>query len=342
MWQIVDYYLILAAAVWIERKLLPGEEKAGRGEAKRRKAGCEKEGGGEAGYRKIGCGKAGMIFLAVLVLGYRPGEEFRITCLDVGQGDGTVIEIENQWNLLIDGGSTNKNAVGKYQLLPYLKSRGISRLDGVYISHTDEDHISGVRELLEYMGENLSSVRVENLFLPAWEKVQENRNYQELVSLADTAGIRVFCLKAGDEIRYGNTSLKVLWPQSGASGENVNEDAMVLEMITPDFRGIFTGDIGMETEKKLLQSECLEDVDFLKTAHHGSRYSTGEGFLKVIRPELAVISCSATNTYGHPSPDTVRRLRECGSRVLITKDVGAVMVCRKRGRIFVGSYLGSR
>ena len=342
MWQIVDYYLILAATVWIERKLLPGEEKAGRGEAKRRKAGCEKEGCGEAGYRKIGCGKAGMIFLAVLVLGYRPGEEFRITCLDVGQGDGTVIEIENQWNLLIDGGSTNKNAVGKYQLLPYLKSRGISRLDGIYISHTDEDHISGVRELLEYMGENLSSVRVENLFLPAWEKVQENRNYQELVSLADTAGIRVFCLKAGDEIRYGNTSLKVLWPQSGASGENVNEDAMVLEMITPDFRGIFTGDIGMETEKKLLQSECLEDVDFLKTAHHGSRYSTGEGFLKVIRPELAVISCSATNTYGHPSPDTVRRLRECGSRVLITKDVGAVMVCRKRGRIFVGSYLGSR
>ena len=64
--------------------------------------------------------------------------------------------------------------------------------------------------------------------------------------------------------------------------------------------------------------------------------------MKVIRPELAVISCSATNTYGHPSPDTVRRLRECGSRVLITKDVGAVMVCRKRGRIFVGSYLGSR
>lgn len=61
MWQIVDYYLILAVAVWIERKLLPGEEKAGRGEAKRRKAGCEKEGGGEAGYRKIGCGKAGMI-----------------------------------------------------------------------------------------------------------------------------------------------------------------------------------------------------------------------------------------------------------------------------------------
>ena len=133
-----------------------------------------------------------MIFLAVLVLGYRPGEEFRIACLDVGQGDGTVIEIENQWNLLIDGGSTNKNAVGKYQLLPYLKSRGISRLDGVYISHTDEDHISGVRELLEYMGENLSSVRVENLYLPAWEMVQENRNNQELDSLADTAGNRVY------------------------------------------------------------------------------------------------------------------------------------------------------
>lgn len=71
---------------------------------------------------------------------------------------------------------------------------------------------------------------------------------------------------------------------------------------------------------------CATDVDFLKTAHHGSRYSTGAEFLEIVRPELAVVSCSATNTYGHPSPDTLERLKKSGSRVLITRDCGAVTI----------------
>ncbi len=90
-------------------------------------------------------------------------------------------------------------------------------------------------------------------------------------------------VKAGDEIRYGTVRLKVLWPESTASGKEVNEDAMVLEMISKDFKGLFTGDIGMVTEEKLIQNGCLEDVDFLKTAHHGSRYSTGAEFLEIVR-----------------------------------------------------------
>ena len=119
-------------------------------------------------------------------------------------------------------------------------------------------------------------------------------------------------VKAGDEIRYGTVRLKVLWPESTASGKEVNEDAMVLEMISKDFKGLFTGDIGMVTEEKLI--------------HHGSRYSTGAEFLEIVRPELAVVSCSATNTYGHPSPDTLERLKKSGSRVLITRDCGAVTI----------------
>ena len=264
--------------------------------------------------------------LLTVLLGYRPHEDFRIACLDVGQGDGIVVEIENRWNILIDGGSTNKNELGKYQLLPYLKSRGISRLDGIYVSHTDEDHISGVRELLEFVEKDLTSLRIENLILPKWSDIQENKNYRELTELAESAGVRVLTVKAGDEIRYGTVRLKVLWPESTASGKEVNEDAMVLEMISKDFKGLFTGDIGMVTEEKLIQNGCLEDVNFLKTAHHGSRYSTGAEFLEIVRPELAVVSCSATNTYGHPSPDTLERLKKSGSRVLITRDCGAVTI----------------
>ena len=294
------------------------------------------------GIWKFRCLCAGMVCLGILLIGYKPKEDFRIACLDVGQGDGIVIEMENRWNILIDGGSTNKSSLGQYQLIPYLKSRGISRLDGIYISHTDEDHISGVREILDYISKGLTIIRVENLILPDWDEVQDNKNFQELTELAKAAGTRVIYVNAGDRVRYGETTLKVLWPEAGATGKEVNEDAMVIEMTNGAFKGVFTGDIGKDTEDKLLQKGVLEDVDFLKVAHHGSKYSTGEEFLSVVKPELSVISCSATNTYGHPSPDTLKRLENSGSKVLITKDVGAVTIYRKREHTFVKSYCALR
>lgn len=330
-WQIVDYYLILAGAVWMYRISEKKYKENKTAVMKKRK-----------GIWKFRCLCAGMVCLGILLIGYKPKEDFRIACLDVGQGDGIVIEMENRWNILIDGGSTNKSSLGQYQLIPYLKSRGISRLDGIYISHTDEDHISGVREILDYISKGLTIIRVENLILPDWDEVQDNKNFQELTELAKAAGTRVIYVNAGDRVRYGETTLKVLWPEAGATGKEVNEDAMVIEMTNGAFKGVFTGDIGKDTEDKLLQKGVLEDVDFLKVAHHGSKYSTGEEFLSVVKPELSVISCSATNTYGHPSPDTLKRLENSGSKVLITKDVGAVTIYRKREHTFVKSYCALR
>lgn len=306
IWQIVGYYAVMATAMWLGRR-----------------------------KRQRVCICLLLASLGVCVLAYHPREDFRITCLDVGQGDGTVVEIENRWNLLIDGGSSNKTKTGQYQILPYLKSRGISHLDGIYVSHTDEDHISGIREILEYRAKGLTALRIDHLFLPDWgyEKNDrtEHKNHEELIEWAQKAGVEVIYLKEGDQIRYGEMKLRVLWPQDGSSGEDVNEEAMVLQMEYEDFKGLFTGDIGTQTEEKLLQKGLLEDVDLLKVGHHGSKYSTGEGFLKKIKPELAVISCSATNTYGHPSAETIERLERAGAYVCITKDNGAVSVW-KRGK----------
>ena len=153
----------------------------------------------------------GMLGFGIWLLGYRARPNLRIACLDVGQGDGIVLEIEGTWNLLIDGGSSNKSAVGQYQILPYLKSRGISRLDGIFISHTDGDHISGTEEILEYVGKGLTSIRVDHLILPDWE--EEPKNYLKLRELAQTADVQVLQVKAGDRICYGNAQLDILWPE---------------------------------------------------------------------------------------------------------------------------------
>ena len=358
IWQIVGYYVVLAAGMWIYRRAAwsyvdnDSSLKRGSDRYNRKVSGKKIQILQNLGIHKsqnrhkdvvmkiwgIRSVCAAAVCLGVLLIGYKPREDFRIACLDVGQGDGIVIEIEKQWNILIDGGSTNKSALGQYQLIPYLKSRGISRLDGIYISHTDEDHISGVRQLFEYIGKGLTVLRVENLILPEWKNIQDNKNYQELIQLAETAGTRVLTAKAGDKIGYGQTILEVLWPPEGDDGTEVNEDAMVLEMTNGDFKGIFTGDIGKETEEKLLQNGTLEDVVFLKVAHHGSKYSTGEEFLETVKPELAVISCSATNTYGHPSPDTLQRLKETGAEIKITKDDGAVMLRNVKGKYKLSTY----
>ena len=103
---------------------------------------------------------------------------------------------------------------------------------------------------------------------------------------------------------------------------------------------MFTGDIGEQQEKKL--EAVLPDCGFLKTAHHGSRYSTGERFLARVRPEIAFVSASGSNTYGHPHPDTLRRLEENGCRVFLTKDSGAVTLEVREQSAAVEAFVKSR
>ena len=277
--------------------------------------------------RQAGLGKFAAIFLltalsaGILTLSWKDRSGLRITCLDVGQGDGIVLEMPGGGAFLMDCGSSSQKNVGQYQLLPYLKSRGITCLEGIMISHTDTDHVSGIQELLDLMAKDLSSVKVKKLFLPKWRE-----DFGTLPELAKRAGVEVIFAGAGDSLSFGETEMRFLAPLENALGEDVNEDGLVMELRYGAFRGLFTGDIGEETEKELLAEGVLPDVDFLKVAHHGSRYSTCKEFLEAVEPELAVLSCSDSNTYGHPSPETVKRLEESGARIAYTMKSGTVTV----------------
>lgn len=263
---------------------------------------------------------AGGLCLGVLILFFRPLNGLKITCLDVGQGDGIVIQ-EKDYCFLIDGGSSSKKNIGQYQLLPFLKSQGISFLDLIFLSHTDEDHISGVRQLLEFIRDGLTTVKVGGVVFPRWNEKTEL--YTELEKLALEAGVDIRYAGEGDGFCSGGIKWSFYAPFMNKS-EDVNENSMVMELEFGSFRALFTGDIGEETEKFLLP--VLRNITFLKTAHHGSKYSTGESFLEITRPKLAIISCSEENIYGHPSPDTVERLKDAGSLVEFTMKKGAITV----------------
>ena len=117
---------------------------------------------------------------------------------------------------------------------------------------------------------------------------KENEIYTDLENAAEKAGVQVYKVHRGQKLKMGEVVLEFLAPAAGTTGTDVNEDSMVVELKYRDFKGLFTGDIGAETEKKMLP--LLGDVDFLKTAHHGSRYSTCQEFLDTVKPELAVTS----------------------------------------------------
>lgn len=310
-WQILTYYIVLAAAAVIWK--------------------CRSR------------SKWVLLFLVtgIMVLAWRPETDLRITCLDIGQGDAIALETPSGQTFLIDGGSSNKKEICRYQILPYLKNRGISYIEAVFISHTDNDHISGIQEFLDYQAAGVSSVKMGSLVLPKWENPPDA--WKKLAESARRAGVKVLTAKSGDVFYGKNIELRVLAPGEEARGENVNEEGMVLEMVYGSFKGIFTGDIGIETEEKLLEEKVLEDVSYLKVGHHGSGYSTGEAFLQTILPEFAVISVSETNTYGHPSGETMQRLQKAGAKVYCTKDRGAVTAeVSRSGTVSIKSYLEKR
>ncbi len=143
----------------------------------------------------------------------------RVTFLDVGQGDGIVVET-GQGAYLFDCGSTSRKNIGEYVLKPYLKSRGIRSIRGVFVSHPDEDHMNGVIELLENGAD--WGIVVEQLFLPAIAEEKRTESFATLLAAAEAAEVPVSYIKCGDEIRDSQLWLLCLHPEENTTLADAN------------------------------------------------------------------------------------------------------------------------
>lgn len=308
IWQMIVYYLMLALgmlAVLIWEKEESAAVIGGYAEIQGRKQGILEK---NVLIMRIFLG--GVSVAAVCIVSLHIRSALEITCLNVGQGDCAVISTKKQ-HFLVDCGSTDQSNVGEYCLIPFLKNQGISYLDGIFVSHTDQDHINGIVELLTFIEENLTAIRVGNLILPEWEEKEDA--YLELEELAKTIDVNLIYVSEGDCFQAEELRLEILHPEVGSKGTDTNEEGIVLQVFYEDFCGLFMGDVGSSVEKELLP--LFSDVDFLKVGHHGSKYSSCSEFLEKITAEMAVISCGEDNSYGHPHEETLKRLEEAGCEI---------------------------
>ncbi len=195
--------------------------------------------------------------LLLLVLGVllitipkkKPG--LTVTMLDVGQGDGIFMETESATTFLIDGGSSDVNQVGTYRIQPFLLSRGVDSIDYAIVSHYDQDHISGLKELLEG-----SRIKINNLILPQLDygenAVLVNEVYLELQELARRKSCNILYIKAGDIISVGDLHIRCLHPAEDYIVRTNNGYSVVLSVTYKEFDMLLTGDLEADGEEILI------------------------------------------------------------------------------------------
>lgn len=275
--------------------------------------------------------RLGILLGVILLLAGYPAHNLQITFLDVGQGDGICMELPDGRVYLMDGGSSDVSKVGNYRLVPFLKAKGIRKIDAVFLSHGDADHINGIAELLEE-----KQISIDCVCLPAGAEQEE---FAEIKDLARARNISVRTIQAGDFWENNGTKFWCLNPADVT--ESGNAASVVLYMEYQDFSMLLTGDLEGEGEKSvaaLLRSNAITGISVLKVAHHGSKNSTKEEFLRQCSPAVAVISCGERNTYGHPHKETLERLNDMGTAVYRTDCSGAVQITVAGNRMKVTEY----
>ena len=270
-----------------------------------------------------------VIVLNSLLYGYFPfyrmfaqSNQLVITALDVGQGDGIIFQTPNHKVITIDGGSTSVNQVGKYRIIPFFKSQCIRKIDYAVMTHADEDHVSGLIEIMKTS--DGIGIEVENLVLPDIQCKDEA--YHRMIQTAREHGVKILYITKGKYMKFGDVQMKCVYPDITTQAEDRNDYSTVMDVRYHKFSMLLTGDISSKCEADI-EDELQNHYTVLKVAHHGSKYSTSESFLQKINPDYNIISVGKQNLYGHPGKETLKRLSDNGGQILRTDKSGEIKIC---------------
>ena len=263
---------------------------------------------------------AGATVGLVLVVAHRPDGATRITVMDVGQGDGILVEGAHGSRMVVDGGpDPNRMLIALDEVLPPWDRR----IDMLVLTHPHEDHVAGLATILR-------RYRVGRVYEPGM--IGPGPGYQAWADVFAGGGPPHGRLSTGDRLTLDTIRFQVLWPDANRvplhpadGGTAINNVSIVLLGEVDGHRFLLAGDVEEGVDPELL-ARGVPQLDFLKVAHHGSKTASTEPFLEAVRPKVAVVSVGLGNPYGHPAPATIARLHAIAGQTFRTDLDGSVQV----------------
>lgn len=250
-------------------------------------------------------------------------KNFVLYMVDVGQGDCIVCETPSKKKIMIDGGGNEngEDTVGEKIVVPFLRSKAITKLDFIIISHFDTDHVGGVLTVME-------ELKVDRVLIPVQSK--DSDNYKKFMNTVNKKKIKVCTVKKGDTIKVDrDVKIDVLWPDnSNLIKENeLNNNSVVCKICYKNFSCLFTGDVEAIAEEQIVENNKLNlKATVLKVAHHGSKTSSTVPFIDAVKPKVALIGVGKDNKFGHPNDITIENLNKLNVQIYRTDTMGQITI----------------
>jgi competence protein ComEC len=249
-----------------------------------------------------------LVWLAV----YSVDTNLQIIACDVGQGDAILIQ-KNTTQILIDGGPNQSvlNCLGRH--IPFWDKQ----IELVILTHPQADHYSGLIDVFKnYKVKNFGESNTNS----------SSQGYQVLKNLVGGSGVKAIPMHQGTSIRVGMMQLDIVWPLPNSEAKNVNDGGVVTLLKYAQFEALFTADVENEVSDTLSEYSEIQNLNYIKVNHHGSRNGMSQKLLNAVNPEVAVISSSSKNSYGHPHAEIIEMLTKMGVKTLRTDEIGDVTI----------------
>ena len=246
------------------------------------------------------------VLLGFVVIGQIPRlGTVEMTFVNVGQGDGAVVSVPYQGNILIDGGGGNAYSEynpGESVFVPYLISHGKTKIDAAFISHFHKDHAQGIIAAVK-------ELKVKALFLP--DSLEDSDLRKEAEQAAKEAGTEIYYLSGDTRLNFKNgLVVDVYTPDERTRmSEQENDTSLLLNVRYGESNCLFTGDMTGFSEHSLLLKNRVPQADVLKVAHHGSSTSTTPEWVQAVQPDISILSLGEDNTYGFPRQSVMDALQ---------------------------------
>ncbi len=259
-----------------------------------------------------------LLLITILIIKASPylDGDTNIVAFDVGQADCLLIQFPyNKKNILIDTGN-NYSEYKIKNIINYLKSKGISKINYLVISHGDYDHIGGSFYLV-------NNFKVENVI---FNRGKFNDLEKKLITVLEKRNIKYF-----QNIKELNLNNNRLYFLNNKLYDDENDNSTIIYTEISGIKILLMGDAEMEVERYILEKYNLKNIDILKVGHHGSRTSSHKEFINSINPKYSIISVGKNNRYGHPNKEVLNNLNN--SKIYRTDLDGSIMFKIKKDRL---------